>query len=194
MLRFCCPDFGITLFIAIILPTPGFGYNFVNSQDYKFYPNLMLTYSTERPNYWPYILKLWSVSLAIFLLAVVYDYFFPSNYAKGIYWVAGLGSLARLIDLMSKPRIQKIVIDEESQLISQYYKSPMSGQGEKSIGLKHIRVYIKKSKSSGELRSIDFYKGYRRIMNLDRKKDGFSLATLQELYKTLKRLEVRITE
>ena len=154
----------------------------------------MLTYSAERRTYWPYILKLWSVTLVIFLLAVIYDHFFPSPYAKGFYWATGFFSFARFIDLISRPRIYKIVIDEESQMISQYYKSPMSGNGEKSIGLKHIRVYIKKSKSSDDLNTIDFFKGYRRIMNLDRKKDGFSLVTLQELYQTLKRLEVRITE
>ena len=154
----------------------------------------MITYTAERRSYWPYILKLWSFTVVIFLAALIYDHFYPSNFVKGFYWATGFLSLARFIDLVSRPRIYKIVIDEENQLFSHYYKSPMSGAGEKSIGLKHIRVYIKKSRSATDINSIDFYKGYRRIVHLDRKKDGFSLTTLQQLHETLKRLEVRITE
>lgn len=156
----------------------------------------MITYTADRQNPWPYILKIWSIPVVIFLLAVGYDYFYPSDFAKGFYWAFGFVSLARFVDLISRNRIYKIVIDEERETFSQYYRSPMSGKGEKTILLEHIRVYLKPPGSSpgNPPRSIEFYKGYRRVFKLDKNTDGFSPATLQEIRQTLEKLGMRITE
>jgi hypothetical protein len=154
----------------------------------------MLTFTADRQNYWPYILKRWAFSVIAFILVFLYDYFYPSDFAKGLYWALGFGSIVQFIALVSRPRINKVVIDEARETLSQYYSSPISGKGEKIILLDHIRIYIKRSKAAGNAPyAIDFYKDYRRVMYLDKNGDGFSSASLQEIGQLLEKLGARVT-
>ena len=154
----------------------------------------MLTFTADRQNHWPYILKRWVYSVVAFLIVFVWDLFYPDNYVKGLYWAIGFGSLVHFIGLASKQRIYQVVIDEARETLSQYFKSPITGKGEKILLLDHIRIYIKRDKSAANAPlSIEFYKDYRRVMYLDKKDDGFSSVSLHEIGQVLERLGARVT-
>jgi hypothetical protein len=160
----------------------------------------MLIYTTARKSNWPYILKRWSVSIAFFLVIVVYDQFFSNNFldiTDTFYWIAIILLLGHFIDLISKPRIKKIVIDENARNITQYYRSPFSGEGEKVHNLDKVQLYVKSkaSSSTGAIttQSLELYKSWRLILDLDSKRDGFSPITLQEIRQVLEQLLVSVT-
>jgi hypothetical protein len=159
----------------------------------------MHNYTSERQNHWAYILKQWLISLAVFSLPVIYDLLFPTDYIKDTYyWIAAGLLLVRLVDLISRPTIYRIVIDETAKTIAQYYSSPFSGQGEKIILMDKIQLYIKKttSPSIGESlpTSLIMYKDRREFLRLNANKDGFSINTLKAISDTLQRLGVPVTE
>jgi len=158
----------------------------------------MTIYTAEKQNHWPRILLLWSRSLAIFLLIIMYHILFPDQSVTLAYIITAVLSLAYFISLIDRPRIYKIIIDEKGETLARYYRSPLRGEGEKIILLDHVRIYIKKKKNNahpeGLPATIDFYKDYRQIVKLSAKDDGFSAATLQDIVQALKKLGLNITE
>lgn len=156
----------------------------------------MFTFTSQRQNHWIYILKHILIILVLFSIFPLVNFFYPTSYMKDIYyWVAAALFLVLTVDLLSKDRVYKLVIDEADASITQFYKSSMSGKGEKIILLDKVRIYVKKSSSAeGLLQSIQFYKGYRQVLKIDTRKDGFSSETLQQIGKTMADLGVRIAD
>ncbi|WP_315814001.1 hypothetical protein [Paraflavitalea speifideaquila] len=74
--------------------------------------------------------------------------------------------LMQFVDLISKPRIKKIVIDENARNITQYYRSPFSGEGEKVHNLDKVQLYVKSKASTGAIttQSLELYKSWRLIL------------------------------
>lgn len=158
----------------------------------------MPSYTTGRKNHWPYILRQWSIPVAIFLIIILYDQFFPNDFidiSDTFYWIGAILLLTRLIDLTRRERIYKIEIDETAKNITQYYRSPFSGAGEKIYTLSKMRLYTK-TRNTGSAadtitRSLKLYKDHREIIRLDTHKDGFTPQTLQEIREALIRLGVQ---
>lgn len=160
----------------------------------------MTTYTTGRKSYWPHILKQWSIAAGIFFIIILYDQLFGNdfiNISDTFYWAGAILLLAQYVDLISRKRVYKIVIDETSKTITQYYRSPMSGEGEKIHSLDKAQLYVKSKVSAAgggiTTQSLELYKSLRLVLDLDPKKDGFSPATLQEIRVELERLLVPVT-
>lgn len=160
----------------------------------------MLIYTTARKSNWPYILKQWAISAGILFAIILLARFFSKDFIKvtdTFYWIVGIFLLYHFIDLVSEKRVYKIVIDETSRSITQYYRSAFSGEGEKVHTLDKVQLYVKSKASAadGEITTqhIELYKSWRIILDLDTKKHGFSPYTLQEIRKTLEQLLVPVT-
>lgn len=157
----------------------------------------MLIYTTARKSYWPYILKQLSV-WAVIDVIVIYltGYFTGKN--ESIYWIVAVLLLLQFVNLLNKERVYKIVIDENAKNITQYYRSPFSGEGEKIHTLDKVQLYVKSkaSSSTGEIttQSLKLYKSWRSVLDLDTKEDGFSPVTLQEIRQALESLLVPVTD
>ena len=158
----------------------------------------MLNYTTDRESHWPYIIKQLLISTVILSLPVIYDLLFPTDYIKETYyWISVVLLLAQFIDLTSRHRIHKIIIDEGGKTITQYYRSSFSGEGEKIHTLVKVQLYVKNKKAApGEAattKSLVLYKEGRGVLNVNTKNDGFAPKTLQEIRLVLERLGVPVT-
>lgn len=156
----------------------------------------MLSYTTERKSYWLYIFKQWLIVAAIYFIIIIYDQFFANdfiNITDGFYWI-GAGLLTyRFIDLISRMRIYKIVIDANERTITQYYRRLFSGEGEKIYTLSKMQLYINSAAApASAVTSLKLYKDHREIINLGVKKDGFTAVILQEIGKQLQQLGVPV--
>ncbi len=160
----------------------------------------MLIYTTARKSNWPYILKQWLISAGILFAIILVSQFFSKDFIKitdTFYWIVAIFLLYHFVDLISARRVYKIVIDEAARSITQYYRSPMSGEGEKIHTLEKVQLYVKSKASAAEgeitTQHIELYKSWRIILELDTRKHGFTASTLQEIRKTLEHLLVPVT-
>jgi|GEM_PF-1283586 len=160
----------------------------------------MLIYTTARKSNWPYIIKQWAIPAGILFVIILLAQFFSNDFIKitdTFYWIVAIFLVYLLVDLLSTKRVYKIAIDETARSITQYYRSPFSGEGEKIHTLEKVQLYVKSKASAAEgeitTQHIELYKSWRLILELDTKKHGFTPSTLQEIRKTLEHLLVPVT-
>jgi hypothetical protein len=160
----------------------------------------MLIYTTARKSNWPHILMQWLIPAGILFLLILLVELLATDLIKitdTFYWIVAGVLMWQFIDLLSTKRVYKIAIDETARSITQYYRSPFSGEGEKIHTLDKVQLYVKSKASAAEgeitTQHIELYKSWRLILELDTKKHGFTPSTLQEIRKTLEHLLVPVT-
>lgn len=146
----------------------------------------MLSYSTDKKSYWPYILKRALIIIAIYAALVVALKLYQEDVNNSIYWILGGVLVIAIINTLDHELIQHVQINEDSKTISYRYSSPLNGQGEKVHILSQVQLYTKIKNTTGnrpEVTSLTLYKNRRKVLRLDAKADGFTpdkLAAIRE--------------
>ncbi|MDF2188823.1 hypothetical protein [Paraflavitalea sp. CAU 1676] len=157
------------------------------------HPLTMISYTTERKNYWPYILRQWIIIAMIYAVCIILMKLFLSDFKNAYYWIcAGVSGLG-MVRWLDKEWIQDISIDEQAKTITHHYRSPLNGEGEKIHILRDVQLYVKTSTQNGKpaIRSLTLYKQRRRVLVLQTREDGFTPETLEAIRQQLIRLGVQ---
>lgn len=157
------------------------------------HPLTMISYTTERKNYWPFILEQCLVAAIISVCIFAVFKLFLTSLEKYTYWAALVAIIPVFVKWLDKEWIQDISIDEQAKTITHHYRSPLNGEGEKIHILRDVQLYVKTSTQNGKpaIRSLTLYKQRRRVLVLQTREDGFTPETLEAIRQQLIRLGVQ---
>ncbi len=105
-----------------------------------------------------------AIPVVILFVLILCSHYLTSGFeiTDTFYWVIAIFLVWKFIDLISTRRIYKIVIDENAKSITQYYRSSLSGAGEKIHTIDKVQLYVKSqaSAAAGEIttENIELYK------------------------------------
>ena len=153
----------------------------------------MLSYSTDKKSYWPYIVKRALIIIAVYAVLVIVMRSFLEDVNNSVYWILGGILVLAIVNTLDHEWIQDVQINEDTKTISYRYRSPLNGEGEKVYILSQVQLYtkIKTTDSKGsEITSLTLYKNRRRVLTLQARTDGFTPDTLKAIRDQLLRLGV----
>ncbi len=155
----------------------------------------MLTFKTERQNIFPYFFK--RVLIAIFILPILYDELFPTTFITDTYYsIATVFLLLKVIDEISKVFLLELTFDNEQKEITILYKTVFSRPKHKRLLFEDAKLEIIRSKFKqkwlSEPLTLYFFKKRKEIFEVKRSKDGFSLETLNSIWKTVESIPLPI--
>jgi len=152
----------------------------------------MISYSTERKNYWPYILERWLIAACVYAIIIIGLKLFLSNFKSILYWIVAGATIPAIIKWLDKEWVQDITIDENEKTITHHFRSPLRGNGEKVHILRDVQLYVKKIPKDGKptISQLMLYKNRRQVLALKAREDGFTPETLEAIRSQLTQLGV----
>lgn len=158
----------------------------------------MVTYKTDRKNYFYHLIQLLR-SILIISLPIISDLLFKTTFVKvTYYWFAAGFILLLIFEMASKQRLSEIRFDTDKSQIIFIYKTLFSSPQAKRIPFENARLEYAKSKSSWtwlwEPLTLYFLKYKIEVFKVNKSKDGFSVRTLDEVRNTVESLSLPIME
>jgi len=150
----------------------------------------MITYTTGRPDIKRYIVyQLLGIILGfVFLLA--WQYLFPLDQVikRSTYLMFGIVTFLTLFFEIKRERVYEIKFDHDKQLISFSYKTSAFSKLKK-YDLPYEVARVERSENTALVKwlwppSVYFLKNKLEIFEISKRKDGFTKADLNEIYKT----------
>ena len=146
---------------------------------------MMNSYRSRRHHDKGFIYRQWIKFTVVLFVPPLVDYLFPNaNLVNSNYWTFLIGfSIGRLISLCQEDRINEILIDTDARQIVFKYYDFNEGQVEKTLPFEKLKIDIRTSKPFFLFEPIRIYflKGNTEMLSVSQSKDGFSIATLNEL-------------
>ncbi len=159
----------------------------------------MITFKTERPNVFRYLIKRLLITLFILALPVLYEKLFPTAFIRDTYYsIAPVLFLIRMIDEMSKVFLLELKFDDEKKEITFLYKTVFSSQKHKKLSFENAKVEMVKSKFKQkwlwEPLTLYFYKNKKEVFEVKGSKDGFSIETLKSICKIAENIPLPVSK
>jgi hypothetical protein len=156
----------------------------------------MVVFKTDRPNTRSFVGKRMLVVLFMLALPLVYDLIFPNVIGNTYYAFAAAYILVRLIDAVGTDRLYQVSIDAAQQQITLFYKSLFSGAKRMILPFEKANLEINKVNPKwswlGEPVTLYFLQGKKEVFKITKGKDGFSVDSLNLIYKTIEEIPLPV--